>query len=117
MMVQANTAPKLRHQPPTSRFWESVAILHRRRTNCHRCVFGSGDRGRIWSCVLRSTLQHSCNLSNSASGATFIFGGIPLVYELARNLLRRKFGSDLLAGISIVTSVLLHDTSPAHSWS
>ena len=32
MMVQANTAQKLRHQPPTSRFWESVAILHRRRT-------------------------------------------------------------------------------------
>ena len=37
------------------------------------------------------------------------FGGIPLVYELARNLLRREFGSDLLAGISIVTSVFLNE--------
>lgn len=34
-------------------------------------------------------------------------GGIPLVLGLIGNLLRREFGSDLLAGISIVTSVLL----------
>ena len=34
-------------------------------------------------------------------------GGIPLVLELLQNLLRREFGSDLLAGISIVTSVVL----------
>ena len=41
--------------------------------------------------------------------ATLVFGGIPLVYELTKNLLRREFGSDLLAGISIVTSVLLDE--------
>lgn len=34
-------------------------------------------------------------------------GGVPLVWELFQKLLRREFGSDLLAGISIVTSVLL----------
>src|ERR1700730_450628 len=39
--------------------------------------------------------------------ATLALGGAPLVYELLRKLLRREFGSDLLAGISIVTSVLL----------
>jgi len=39
--------------------------------------------------------------------ALLAFGGTPLVYGLIRNLLRREFGSDLLAGISIVTSVLL----------
>jgi cation transport ATPase len=33
----------------------------------------------------------------------------PLVYDLAKNLLHREFGSDLLAGISIVTSVLLNE--------
>lgn len=38
---------------------------------------------------------------------TLVFGGIPLVFGLTRKLLRREFGSDLLAGISIVTSVLL----------
>ncbi len=34
-------------------------------------------------------------------------GGVPLVLELAFKALHREFGSDLLAGISIVTSVLL----------
>ena len=36
-----------------------------------------------------------------------VFGGVPLVLGLLVKLLRREFGSDLLAGISIVTSVLL----------
>ncbi len=36
-----------------------------------------------------------------------VAGGGPLVVELARKALRRQFGSDLLAGISIVTAVLL----------
>ena len=34
-------------------------------------------------------------------------GGVPLVFSLALKLVRREFGSDLLAGISIVSSVLL----------
>jgi heavy metal translocating P-type ATPase len=34
-------------------------------------------------------------------------GGLPLTLELLRKVILRKFGSDLLAGISIVTSVLL----------
>lgn len=38
---------------------------------------------------------------------TLAFGGIPLVWELVLHLIQREFGSDLLAGISIVTSVLL----------
>ena len=36
-----------------------------------------------------------------------VVGGLPLLYDLFRKLLRREFGSDLLGGISIVTSVLL----------
>src|SRR5262245_31493460 len=39
--------------------------------------------------------------------AVLAFGGVPLVFDLTLKLLRRQFGSDLLAGISIVTSVLL----------
>ena len=36
-----------------------------------------------------------------------VLGGAPLVWDLARKALRRQFGSDLLAGISIVTAVVL----------
>jgi heavy metal translocating P-type ATPase len=39
--------------------------------------------------------------------AALALGGIPLVIGLGRELLRGNFSSDLLAGISIVTSVLL----------
>jgi heavy metal translocating P-type ATPase len=39
--------------------------------------------------------------------AALILGGVPLVLDLSRKLLAREFGSDLLAGISILTSVLL----------
>jgi heavy metal translocating P-type ATPase len=36
-------------------------------------------------------------------------GGVPLVLSLALKLVRREFGSDLLAGISIVAAVLLQE--------
>jgi heavy metal translocating P-type ATPase len=35
------------------------------------------------------------------------FGGIPLVYELLKKVAKLEFGSDLLAGISIVTAAIL----------
>jgi len=38
-----------------------------------------------------------------------VLGGIPIVIELLVKLVQREFGSDLLAGISIVTSVLLQE--------
>jgi heavy metal translocating P-type ATPase len=38
-----------------------------------------------------------------------LFGGVPLVIDLLRKLLRGQFGSDLLAGISIVTAVVLQE--------
>ena len=36
-----------------------------------------------------------------------VVGGLPLLYDLLRKLLKREFGSDLLGGVSVVTSVLL----------
>lgn len=39
--------------------------------------------------------------------AILVFGGFPLVLELLAKLLRHEFGSDLLAGLSIGTSIVL----------
>jgi heavy metal translocating P-type ATPase len=39
--------------------------------------------------------------------AALVIGGVPLVFELAKKLFKMEFGSDLLAGISILTAVLL----------
>jgi len=36
-----------------------------------------------------------------------ILGGVPLLIELGGKLLAREFGSDLLAGISVITAILL----------
>ncbi|HLJ54766.1 MAG TPA: heavy metal translocating P-type ATPase, partial [Chthonomonadaceae bacterium] len=41
--------------------------------------------------------------------AALTLGGVPLVLGLMKKLVRREFGSDLLAGISIVTSAALHE--------
>src|SRR5699024_4761644 len=81
-------------------------ILHRRRTTVI-AVFSA--IAIIAHLVLRFAFHTSPEIYRIPLWVTFVFGGIPLVYELARNLLRREFGSDLLAGISIVTSVLLHE--------
>src|SRR4029453_19383903 len=94
-------APKLRHQSPASRFWESVAILHRRRTSVIAVFAAAAILAHL---VLRFALHAPPGIYQIPLLATLVFGGIPLVYELTRNLLRREFGSDLLAGISIVTS-------------
>ena len=105
-MAQAIAAPKLRHQPPARRFWESVTILHRRRTSVI-AVFSI--TAILVHLLLRFALHTSPGISQIPLLAVLVFGGIPLVYELAKNLLRREFGSDLLAGISIITSVLLNE--------
>src|SRR6202049_496882 len=39
--------------------------------------------------------------------ARLVLGGLPLLYDLLRKLLKREFGSDLLSGISIITSMVL----------
>jgi Cation transport ATPase len=44
--------------------------------------------------------------------AVLVAGGLPLVIDLARKAVAGNFGSDLLAGISIVTSVILGEYLP-----
>ena len=94
------------YQPPTRRFRESVTILHRRRTSVIAVFSATAILAHL---LLRFAFHASPGISQIPLLAVFVFGGIPLVYELAKNLLRREFGSDLLAGISIITSVLLNE--------
>ena len=57
--------------------------------------------------VLRYGFSLPAAQADYALFAVLALGGIPLVFELGRKLFRFEFGSDLLAGISIVTSVVL----------
>ena len=57
--------------------------------------------------VMRFALGLAPGLAQVPLWFAYLFGGVPLVLGLLGNLWRREFGSDLLAGLSIVTAVLL----------
>ena len=57
--------------------------------------------------VLRFGFHAAPGVSRIPLLATLVIGGLPQLFDLLRKLLKREFGSDLLGGISIVTSVLL----------
>ncbi len=57
--------------------------------------------------VLRFGLHAGAAIANAPLIAALAGGGAPLVFGLLVKLAKREFGSDLLAGISIVTSVFL----------
>jgi heavy metal translocating P-type ATPase len=57
--------------------------------------------------ILRYVAGASPFASNLPLYIALVGGGAPLVVDLTVKLFRREFGSDLLAGVSIVTAVLL----------
>ena len=59
--------------------------------------------------VLRYTFHFPSFASNLPLFGALVLGGAPLVWELFQKLLRREFGSDLLAGISILTAIVLRE--------
>ena len=59
--------------------------------------------------ILRYGWQSDAEAYNLPLWVVLVGGGIPLVYELLIKLVKFQFGSDLLAGISIVTASLLDE--------
>ncbi|MGA9799200.1 MAG: heavy metal translocating P-type ATPase [Terriglobales bacterium] len=55
---------------------------------------------------MRFLFHTAAQVSLAPLYGVLLLGGLPLLVTLARKLLAREFGSDLLAGISILTSVL-----------
>lgn len=98
------TDSMLSRQPPHGWLWESLAALWNRKTTviAALCVLAI-----LVHLILRFAFRVSPAAYQLPLLATLGLGGIPLLYELFKKLLKREFGSDLLGGISIVTSVLL----------
>ena len=63
--------------------------------------------GIVVHLVLRFAVGSAPSIVNTPLLAVLIIGGSPLVYDLFLKLIKAEFGSDLLAGISIVTSIFL----------
>lgn len=61
--------------------------------------------------LLHLVLRYALPVSRPAWQAplilTLLVGGLPLLWRLTRKLFEREFGSDHLAGVSIITSVIL----------
>lgn len=82
------------HFPPAAGSRETyIAALAAAGIGAHFALhYGVGTRAEIYNLPLYLTL---------------VIGGVPLLLGLGRRLLKAEFGSDLLAGISILSSVLL----------
>ena len=63
--------------------------------------------GILLHLVFRFLLHMSPGIHQIPLFAVMVLGGLPSLYDLFCKVLKREFGSDLLGGISIVTSVIL----------
>lgn len=89
---------------PVTRAWFSLQSFQQRKTTIIAAVAVLCIALHL---VLRFMVQTAPMISNLPLFVALAIGGLPLVIELAMKALRRDFGSDLLGGIAIVTSVLL----------
>ncbi len=90
--------------PSSASPWYSPANLwHRKSTVIAACS--------ILAILLHLALRFGFQLGPSAYRiplyVTLVLGGLPQLYDLLQKVRKREFGSDLLGGIAIITSVLL----------
>jgi heavy metal translocating P-type ATPase len=86
---------KIRHTDNSPRGAKAVALITASGIAVHLLLRFSPAGLRSWA--------------NVPLYATLLAGGLPLVVQLAKRLWAWEFGSDFLAGISIVTAVLLRE--------
>ena len=63
--------------------------------------------GIAFYCLARFALKWPIQSANIALWVVLILGGAPLVFDLIKGVFKGVFGADLLAGISIVTALIL----------
>ncbi len=59
--------------------------------------------------LYQGKISFSTTLLHAPLLVVLVVGGVPLLYQLSVKLVNGDFGADLLAGISIITAVLLHE--------
>ncbi len=91
-------------KPPSREPWYSPTGLWHRKTTVIAVL---SIVAILTSQLLRFAFQTSPRVYQIPLLATLVIGGVPLVVDLLRKLRRREFGSDLLGGLSVITSILL----------
>ena len=100
IVTPASTA----HEAPAARSLLTLRGLWYRKTTI---IAGLSAAAIGASLVLRFGLHAAVPAYQLPLLATLLVGGLPLLYDLLRKLLKREFGSDLLGGISVLTSIAL----------
>jgi heavy metal translocating P-type ATPase len=90
--------------PPPGQTWNSPSGLWQRKSTV---IAALSILGIISHLALRYSLHATPGAYRIPLLVTLVLGGVPMLYDLLRKLLKLEFGSDLLGGISIITSVLL----------
>jgi heavy metal translocating P-type ATPase len=91
-------------QPPTHQPWYTPSALWNRKTSL---IAGLSILAIALHLLLRFAFDTSPLTQNVPLLITLTLGGLPLLFDLLKKLFNRQFGSDLLGGISIITSVAL----------
>jgi len=102
--MSKTTGANSRHQSPGGRVERVLVSVWEHRTT-YITFFSIASI--LLYLLMQFGLRQGPEISEMPLLATFVFGGIPLICELLVKLWKREFGSDLLAGISIVSSLLL----------
>jgi heavy metal translocating P-type ATPase len=90
--------------PAFFRTW-AARLLNRR----HALIALLALLGIVVHAVLRVGVAAGEFVENAPLWGVLVLGGVPLIVELLVKAFRREFGSDLLAGLSIATSVVLQE--------
>lgn len=91
-------------KPTAERLWYSASSLWQRKSTV---IAAFSVLAILLHLVLRLGFRAEPSTHRIPLLVTLALGGLPLLYDLLRKLFKREFGSDLLGGISIITSVLL----------
>jgi hypothetical protein len=83
-----------------------LAVLWRSKTNV---IAPLALAAILLHLVLRFLVHTTPGVYQVPLLATLFVGGLPLLFDLCRKVLKGEFGADLLGGISVVTSLLLHE--------
>jgi heavy metal translocating P-type ATPase len=101
---ETGAEPKVVQEPSPSRSWNSLPGLWRRKTTV---IAALSVLAILLQLMLRFAFHTAPRTYQIPLLATLVVGGLPLLYGLLHKLLKREFGSDLLGGISIITSIVL----------
>jgi len=89
---------------PSAEAWYSLSALWRRKSTVIAILSVSAIGLHL---LLRYVFDTPLGTARIPLVVTLLAGGLPMLYDLFCKLIKLEFGSDLLGGISIITSVLL----------